>query len=188
MNQVLIGFAGRKFAGKDTAAEALDGFVPFKCASTLKEMTRTFLRKQGVREEMVERLVEGDLKETPMPFFGKLSTCRELQQKLGTEFGREILGENIWINNELSACADVPRVVFTDVRFDNECESIKSKGGFMIRVSRKGTSTEFSDHPSETAIDTLDVDYEITNNGTIEELHAHVRMVLLEIELEVSMR
>lgn len=189
MNQIMIGLAGKKFAGKDTAAQALVGFMPFKCASTLKEMTRTFLRKQGVSEEMIERLVEGDLKEVEVPWFGELKTSRAFQQKLGTEFGRNLLGVNVWINNELNACAKLPRVVFTDVRFHNECDAIKNAGGFVIRIkSKRSPTNEYSAHASEKEIDELRVNFEIDNDGTIEELHRTMRTLLLEIETEVSTR
>ena len=54
---------------------------------------------------------------------------RRLQQVLGTEVGREVLGESIWVDTGMAKVAKahargVP-VVATDCRFDNEAEAIR---------------------------------------------------------------
>jgi MOSC domain-containing protein YiiM len=60
-------------------------------------------------------------------------------------------------------------------------EAVVEKGGITIRVIRPGTVTE--KHPSETALDDAKFDYEIINDGTMEELVKKVREILVNEEL-----
>lgn len=82
-------------------------------------------------------------------------TPRKLLQLLGTECGRDIIHPNIWINalfadykpldpeNSQSILSAIdysnckfPNWIITDVRFFNEAEAIKKRGGILIRVNR----------------------------------------------------
>lgn len=170
---MIIGITGRKFSGKNEAAKALDDFTEVKFAGCLKEMARTFLRYQGCSTEMTERFVEGDLKEmNNVQYFGG-KTPRQFQQYLGTEFGRDLMNTDLWVNTAMNRAGKF-NTVFTDVRFPNEVEAVHAAGGRVIRINREMELNEFSDHPSEALIDTLDVDIDIDNNGTIPELHAAI--------------
>jgi hypothetical protein len=90
--------------------------------------------------------------------------------------------------------------IITDVRFPNEAQAIKDKGGILIRVNRidanemrdnkiigfkesDGSITPYN-HPSETALDNYEeFDYIINNNGTIDELIEQVRAILIQNKL-----
>ena len=61
---------------------------------------------------------------------------REFLQKLGTEFGREQLGENIWVDMLISSLDKEKSYIIPDVRFDNEAEAIRKAGGKVIKVIR----------------------------------------------------
>jgi hypothetical protein len=82
-------------------------------------------------------------------------TVRKLLQIVGTEAGRKVIHPNLWVialfadykplNEELRASignvldysdCDFPSWIITDVRFDNEVEAIKKRGGIVIRVER----------------------------------------------------
>ena len=63
------------------------------------------------------------------------------------------------------------------MRFPNEMEAVKERDGITIKVVRPGTAT--GNHPSETALDNAKFDYEIINDGTIEELVKKVRKILV---------
>lgn len=93
-----------------------------------------------------------------------------------------------------------PNWIITDVRFPNELEAVKSRIGISIRVRRPNTITTDDTvnafglalmakakaeqtgafHPSETALDDATFDYEIDNNGTIEELIEKVKSILIK--------
>ena len=168
---MIIGLTGRKYSGKDTAAKAFTNYVPSKFAHVLKAMTRTFLSEQGCGPEMVERMVDGDLKEVPSFQYIGGKTPREFQQLIGTEFGRDLLQRNIWVTCAMNRAQQHTDVIFTDVRFPNEVAAVQSSGGYVIRLERDVPLNEFSDHPSEAAIDLLDVDYVVENNGAVYELY-----------------
>ena len=119
-------------------------------------------------------------------------TPRKLLQLLGTEAGRQIIHPNIWVN---ALFADykykvnpsygltpehpdylkryMPNWIITDVRFPNEVEAIKDRGGIVIRINRdNGTrAIDVNPHLSETALDDYDgFDYVIENDGTVQDL------------------
>lgn len=173
---MIVLLTGKKRSGKDTAAEVFNGYEVLKFAGILKEMTRTFLREQGADEELIERYVEGDLKEVPCPYMnGK--TSREFQQKLGTEFGRDMIDPNLWADATMRKADTFDNVVISDMRFPNEAEVTSDKHQIVkIRVnSSRVVDDEFSNHPSEMHIPTLPVSLELENNGTIEEFQTKVR-------------
>jgi dephospho-CoA kinase len=78
-----------------------------------------------------------------------------------------------------------PNWIITDLRFPNEYDAVKEKGGITIRVNRprKGFTNEkllAELHPSETALDNHQFDYVIDNSGSIEELIKKVREILTQ--------
>jgi dephospho-CoA kinase len=91
-----------------------------------------------------------------------------------------------------SSKVDYPSWCITDMRFPNEYDAVKARGGITIGVKRPcfecneiyqhkmSCSKSFqSEHPSETSLDNHKLDYEIINNGTIEELIEKVKQILL---------
>lgn len=169
----IIAVAGRKNAGKDVVGEYLEqhGYTRAKFAGALKGMLRWYLAYRGADEVLIERMIEGDLKEVPSAYFeGK--TPRHAMQSLGTSWGRDMIGENIWINTLGNHCASIDGpVVITDMRFPNECEAAQDWGAETVRIERSDNdSTDFADHPSENQVDELPVNRIIVNDGTLEDL------------------
>ena len=128
-------------------------------------------------------------------------TPRKLMTLLGTECGRALLHPNIWVNSlfgdyleridmtpapHRSSGINVqslgyPSWIVTDIRFPNEVEAIKSRGGIVIRVNRPdevtlGGGDNLYEHPSETLLDGYqDFDYIIENDGDISDLVRKVK-------------
>jgi hypothetical protein len=79
---------------------------------------------------------------------------------------------------ENNDCQIYPNWIITDVRFPNEYDAVKSKGGIIIRVNRPGFGTSMvalaNAHPSETALDGHDFDHVIENNGDLDSLREKV--------------
>lgn len=174
---LLIGLAGRKGHGKDTAAKGLPMCENVKFAGALKAMIRTLFEYVGLDAETIERAIEGDLKEVPMECLGG-KTPRHAMQTLGTEWGRDLIWNNLWANSFELRAGQFPFVVCTDMRFPNEVALVKSMGGTTIRIVNPYRPPSTDEHPSETAIDTLAVDCVVVNDGTIEELHDDVGNIL----------
>jgi hypothetical protein len=137
----------------------------------------------------------------------KKMTVREFMQKLGTEAMRDGLHKNVWVNSlfsdyipqrykimedveKLSAeelvikrqgYAYHPSWCITDMRFPNEYDAIKSKGGILIRINRP--SVPQNDHPSETSLDNFKFDYVIDNNGTLEDFEKKIENCLIHFNI-----
>ena len=83
-----------------------------------------------------------------------------------------------------------PNWIITDMRFPNEMEAVVERKGITIRVvrpeikeyfqlkNRNSSITHATLHPSETALDDAKFDYEIINDGSIDDLIEKVRQVL----------
>ena len=169
---MIVGFSGLKGSGKGTAAAALiaQGFAPIKMAGPLKDMLRAF----GLTEEEIE----GDLKTKPCAkLCGK--TPRFAMQTLGTEWGRDLVHPSLWTarwkQRALEAVDNGISVVADDVRFPNEAVAIKAVGGFIINIVGPDWRSEGSDeHVSEKLSANLMMDFQIVNDGTVEDLYAKV--------------
>lgn len=147
----IIGLCGLAGSGKTTIANHLvehHGFVRLPFAGPLKAMAAAF--GLGPRE------LAGDLKEVPSDLLcGR--TPRQFMQLLGTEFGRELIGENVWVRAWERALGDLAtdgfrplRVVADDMRFPNEAAAIRARGGVVVQLIREGAgSASGGGHASE---------------------------------------
>lgn len=93
------------------------------------------------------------------------------------------------------ASKEKPKWIITDVRFPNEVDAVHERNGKMIRLHRQpfkwldpkeweaetGQLVKVEpEHPSETALDDYKHwDYEVDNNGSIEELIEAIRKILV---------
>lgn len=174
MDKMLVGFAGNKGHGKDTAALALKpyGFEVVKFADPLKNMGRAFLASAGMDQIEIERCIEGDRKEEPLDVLSGAS-MRRFMQLIGYEFGRGMISDSIWADIFRLRVNMFLRIVCTDVRFPNEVEVIRSLGGrvFLVKDPRKLTTDT---HVTESSVASLAVDGVIVNGGDIQLLHSKV--------------
>jgi hypothetical protein len=169
----IIAFTGLAQSGKTTAANAFIsiGYDRMSFAEPLKAMVRC-----------LTSCVDKDAR--PHALCGK--TLREVYQTLGTDWGRNMVGDNIWIQAGRSRIetllgdveSDIIRgIVIDDIRFDNEAELIRSMGGIVIEITRP--STPQMEHASEAGISRDLIDYVFANEGDIATLQHQVRDYLL---------
>lgn len=168
-DRLWVGLTGPAGAGKTTAAQGLSehGFKLERLADPLKGM----LRAAGLTHDQVD----GDLKEEPCDLLCGWSP-RHAMQTLGTEWGRDTIGQDIWVRMWLHRVRGLPFVVSDDVRFPNEVEAIRDYAdrSVIIRIERPGPAgTSLSSHVSETHV--LLHDAVVCNDGTPDDL---VREVL----------
>jgi transposase-like protein len=69
------------------------------------------------------------------PEWGHMSV-RTFLQRLGTEAGRHMIHQNIWVNATFADYNKYCKWLFTDMRFENERMAILKRDGITIRVNR----------------------------------------------------
>jgi predicted kinase len=188
----VIGLIGAKSSGKSEAARCLveyHGFERLRFADGLKRM----LRALGLTEAQVD----GDSKEEPSDLLCG-QTPRWAMQSLGTEWGRKLIGDNIWAavtqhHIMTRLCADPhANIVVDDVRFPNEVIMLQQLGGQVWRVRRPAVEPSYSlfqtflaqaglsrsIHPSELYWKVLAADHDIFNDGGILELRTKIGLLV----------
>lgn len=84
---------------------------------------------------------------------------RELMRSLGTEWGRNIVGPDVWVDTlfESLSRSDSHLTVIDDVRFRNEACAIRNNGGIVVELMREGISYNY-EHETEQGLNFEDVD------------------------------
>lgn len=116
-------------------------------------------------------------------------TVREFLQKLGTEGLRTGLHKNIWVNAlfadyklwkpKMDMEPVLPSWIITDMRFPNEAQAVKDRGGITVRIDRPGNPTKVNGHASESALDDWNFDIRVVNNGKLDESFTHCAETIL---------
>jgi len=188
----LCGFAG---SGKDTVADILVnsyGYTKVSFASPLKDAVAAIFKWD-------RELLEGGTQESRKfreqidPWWSsKLNipqlTPRWVLQNIGLEVMRKHFHEDIWILSAEKALEDIQGdIVVTDARFLNEFSMLKSKGAEVGAILRpeaypswynsymSGGDIPDGVHQSEIAWLDAEIDFQLYNDGTIEELNAVVK-------------
>lgn len=167
----LIGLTGLAGSGKTTAAMTLTRMLDYDRKS-FADPIRKMLAALGVSEHMTH-----EHKNTPIPWLGN-RTPREIMQTLGTDFGRDMLDQNVWVNIAEQSIKRHSQeyssgIVFDDLRFGNEAELIRRYGGIVIKLEREGI--EQMAHKSEAGVDLKHIDYIVKNrSGDVSQLESEV--------------
>jgi hypothetical protein len=189
LQMTVIGLSGFAQSGKTTAALYLEkkyGVRRKHIAEPLRAMLAVLLQANGMSSDMITRYLEGDLKEELIPELGV--TSRYAQITLGTEWGRQMINQNLWAWTWARGVQDGESVMNDSVRFPNEAAAIRELGGVVIMIKRPGTRpAKFKNkigeflfdkfgimwgvHPSE-RIDLIKPDFIIHNDADLETLYA----------------
>lgn len=173
-----LGIVGAKRAGKDTLSSVLCtelGFTRLAFADALKalayDLDPVLWTDDG--EPTLAQLVDCDGWERAKEH----DAVRTLLQRLGVAV-REHVHADAWVQpiaRVLDTWPDRPYVI-TDVRFDNEVEAIRSRGGLIVRVRRPEVeAASIADtHVSERLWQIVEPDVEVWNDGTIDDLRREV--------------
>lgn len=172
---MIIGLSGYARSGKDTIAGMLIGLHGYGNKAFATPIRKAILTLDPILEN-------GSHLSAVVSDFGweiaKAKTeVRRLLQVFGTEVGREMFGENFWVDQAFKGLLTSSRVVFTDVRFPNEAARIKLYGGQIWRVTRPNV-VPVNRHISEHALDNWDFDKHISNTADLEFLKEQVAKAL----------
>lgn len=207
MKYPLIGLTGLAGAGKSTVAQHLwmRGYERHRFAETLKAMIQALLMRIAPQHlRMMDKLVwvnsriDGADKETALPLIHQIVdygegdpgpspiTARYLMQTLGTEWGRKVIHPNFWVHIAMAGLKpDVP-AVFDDVRFPNEADAIRARGGLIVRIVNPRLTLSPTAHVSEQFAVEGCADYTIVNSGTLSDLRTAVDAFLYAFGIQPS--
>lgn len=175
----VIGLSGYARSGKDTAADYLveqKGYVKKSFATPIKQAMEILNPIVDVGGHFVQ--LASVVHTSGWEGVKDMSDdARRLLQVFGTEVGREMFGQNFWVDYAVNNIEDGARVVFADVRFPNEADAIRALGGHVARVERPGIEAVNS-HVSEHALDGYKFDTVVANDGTIADLHEKIDQIL----------
>lgn len=171
---MIIGLVGKKQVGKDTVAQYLVNYYDFiqhAYAAPLKKACQVLFLLES------EQLHVNRLKEQTDPRWGK--TPREMMQLVGTDLFRQHVDQDFWVKHMehwLNEHTDKNKnIVISDVRFQNEADLIRKKGGVLWLIER---DTVFHDnHQSETQ-HIHHIDTTIVNNTSLDDLYTQINIAL----------
>lgn len=173
MKPRIIGLIGPEGAGKSTAAALLEGQngykrVPF--AGPLKSMIAAL----GVDPRHLYGSLED--KAAPLGIFGGKS-ARHAMQTLGTEWGRNHIGQGFWVAAWMEAVKGIAYVAADDVRFPNEADAIRAMGGMIVCVVRSQDQFNRAPRHASENFAAINPDNIIVNDGSIDDLAAKLDML-----------
>lgn len=162
----ILAFCGPQLAGKSEAAKAIakqPGWVHRSFADTIYNMMSQLL---GTNARLLP-------KNQPLDeLCGK--TLRQALQTLGTEWGRDLIGRELWLKamqrklevaHKQLGCS----VVIDDLRFANEQILLQSLGAVIVRVYRPGLDLNtIHSHPSESEWLDFPSTINMRNDGSVD--------------------
>lgn len=205
---MLLGLTGVAQSGKSTVAEYLVNEYGFKeylfsdgVKLALYRMNPIIMatHKHGDYSQDVVQYLQDVVDDFGWDQAKQIPMVRELLQRMGTEAGRDVHGQDVWVdrtfNQMFKECGwdwkfehdqltkhATSDIVIPDLRFDNEAERIKHHGGVVIRVDRG--KKPVNGHSSEKGIDATLIDVTLYNTGTLEEIKQGIDRTLEYIGYE----
>jgi hypothetical protein len=206
---LLLGFAGLKGSGKDTAADLVAKHFP---ANTVARVAFADpLKRMALAAGYPEHVLWGPTEARAWVHPQTGVSARRFLQVMGTEAGRG-LSPTIWIDlfratfaqiQSLSgayertlgfvpsaAAPPIQLVLVTDVRFANEAEALPKLGGRVLLIQRPGIDTgdphESERWAREDAPRT--VDWQIPNDGTLRDLETQMQRVVFRLATQAWLR
>lgn len=199
----IIGLTGKAGSGKDTVAQlALEWCKekgiraeraafgdPLKvsaaralgCVTETTEQCLDFcnrLKQPGATVTVAFPAGPGYAAETELQITG-----REYLQFYGTEAHRDVFDREFWVNVTMEPLDErfrelrTPDVIFiTDCRFPNEAAAVNERSGEVWEVVRPGIA-EVAAHSSEAGLPDGIIEFQINNDGTLEDLRSLVHSV-----------
>lgn len=172
---MIIGLSGYARSGKDTVAELLVLNYGFKRLAFA----------DGIREALLALnpiLHDGHRLNELVGMYGwevakAKDEVRRLLQVMGTEVGRKLINEDVWVWLLFNKVNTNERIVIPDVRFPNEARMIEQQGGEVWRINRHNHSA-VNNHISEHALDNHMFKRVVYNDNTLDDLSDEIFMLM----------
>lgn len=164
---MIIALTGKAGAGKDyAAAKLVMMFSHYGINSHTHSFAYPLYRMLEALGVDINHYSQRENKEAVIPELGV--SLRHLLQTLGTEWGRKLVKETIWVDCMAEHYSNIPNddcLIITDCRFPDEAAWVQSMQGKIIRVNaidqRHSTAIQ---HESEKMA--FEADFTISNNYT----------------------
>jgi hypothetical protein len=192
---MIIAISGKIGSGKSTVGDIFEkqGFQLDSFAKSVKDICSILFgydRNKIDGSTPADRLWREKVDKNHTNLMEKDFTPRDAMVLVGTEFGRNMIHPNIWIETLFNRYDKNTDLLITDLRFPNEYEEIKKRGGIVIRINRPNLTkltnlnsvNNDSNHISECALDNYNFDYVINNNTTLYDLEIKVLNIINEIK------
>jgi hypothetical protein len=160
MTPKIIGLAGRARSGKDTVA-------------TLFGKTHRVVRFAQPIKDAVKALygwsdvaMETDIKDVVDPHWGVSPRSAMVHMAQTTR----LFVANDFFVRRLFDSWEGDTIVIPDVRYKHEVDAIHARGGITIKITREGIHK----HDIEFTVDELETTYQITNNGSLDDLRRQI--------------
>ena len=188
----LLGLMGPAGAGKDPVADTLVTLAPMDrraFADALRiEISEAFgldvrfLQERALREKPLMQLAlrnccDAEFADWATDLQGEPAVSpRRIMRRWGD--WRRWQRPDYWLTRaeqaRVAAIFDGHQAqLWTDVRYPNEADWVRSRGGMLWRIVRPGLEQDRS-HDSETAADRIEADATILNAGSLDELRMRV--------------
>ena len=177
---LVVGLTGAAGAGKDTFAKRLKQHLGMHASVSIFSFADPLRAMLNELTHDFKYLERRDNRETETLWGMEGASYRQLMQTLGTEWGRNLIHEQLWVRHmsrRISHRAHMWEtggreysvvVIIPDVRFANEAEFIKNTdGGQIIHIDRPTKWwVKVRDHISEQCDLSDFTDMVVVNNGT----------------------
>lgn len=171
MKPRIIGLAGPAGSGKSTVAGILTnhhGYTELQFASRIKHIV---VRLLGINLRELETQKEKQIE--------KLGCSpRHMLQTLGTEWGRNMVHPDIWVNlleRDLRCFVPDSKIVISDCRFANEAAWLRERGE-LWHLARPGGDVQA--HISEAGVVATDRDQVLDNDCDLDTLRQRIAALL----------
>lgn len=172
-NKIIV-ICGPRGSGKSTLAKLIqknDGGTILPFAGPIKSMLSGLVMSQGCNLDTTTRMFYGDLKNTPSEYLGDRTPAYAMQT-LGTEWGRDLIHQEIWAN---AWKRNIERlhgfnIIVDDLRFLSEEKMIRTfENNTIVKLIRKERRSD--GHLSENEYTRIHEDILIYNDTTPEDMY-----------------
>jgi len=161
------------------------GYVELTFARVVKSTMKFFLMELGATEEEADWHLYDDGKEECIDVLDCEMTGGQLLSTFATDYVRDTIHKRVWLDRTLQDAEEYlesnppPKgFILQDQRFENEHYEVD----VSIRLVREGVTSHTRSKKSEGNLEHLYHEYELTNNGTLDELKVKTLQIIKEIE------
>ncbi len=177
-----VGISGFATSGKDTIADYLVLKYDFKKISFADPIRESLIQLNPIINPNGLSLKDAIDEIGWTSAKSQYPMIRTLLQKFGTDVGRNIFGDSCWIDLAVKSIGTSKKIVFSDVRFENEIDLVNSFNSYLIKVIRPNVGS-INNHISDNGLSDNFFDFVVSNDSTISELHDKIDCIAMHFKM-----